>query len=667
MAELYGIKLGLHLESILAEFQAHQTIYGYPKRKIYFGFPGVDFSVDFHDRKAATLLGPASGPHSQMVQNIVLSFLGGGRIMELKTVQILDRLQIPRPCIDVRNVGYNVEWSQEMRLEDSFDEYVTAWVLLKIIEEMEILGVPKGEPFYDTIFDISVGYDLKGIASPRMHKWLTEFKNAEQAIARILDSLPRSFARFKSLDVDPKISNSVTLSTFHGCPGDEIEAIVEHLIREHGFHVIVKMNPTILGYDFVEQTLHRDLGYQDIELDPEAFDHDVSFDEAVAMMKRLEKFAATYHRKVGAKFTNTLVVKNNQKIFTDAVMYLSGAPLHVLAMNAMHRFRTAMGESFHISFSAGITKHNFVEAVLCNMKPITTCTDLLKTGGYTRLFDYLTNLKQAMEEAHCQTIEEFILSQSGEASAGNTARAGAANAERIVSQLIHNPRYHAKMNQKAPPKIDSHLTLFDCITCNKCLPVCPNAANFSIPTGVVRLASTHYRLIDGVFEELRGEDFVLNKANQIANLADFCNECGDCDTYCPEYGGPFIEKPRFFFSEVSYKKHGEYDGFYFPTPYSLKGRLQEQEFLLLYDKDENEYIWQNSEVEIRLTAQDEFLSGRVLGGTTAPTLIDMTPFYIMRALFDGILNAPSTYTSVMLRGGVFEGNGPAKDKSRAII
>ncbi|MFQ5639361.1 MAG: 4Fe-4S dicluster domain-containing protein [bacterium] len=648
MAELYGLNLATHLDSILAEFKAKESIYGYPKRKMYLGFPEVDFSVDFHDRRAETLLGPASGPHSQMVQNIVLAFLGGGRIMELKTVQILDQLEIPRPCIDIRNIGFNVEWSQEMRLEDSFNEYVTAWVLLKIIEEMEILGAPKGAPFYDTIFDVSVGYDLKGIQSPRMHKWLSEFKNAAPAIDRILDSLPSQFAQYKRLHIDSEISNSVTLSTFHGCPGDEIESIVEHLISEHGFHVIVKMNPTVLGYNFVAKTLHDDLGYRELALDPKAFENDVSFDDAVAMMKRLEGFAQKHGVKVGAKFTNTLVVKNNQHVFNDEVMYLSGAPLHVLAMNAMHRFRTEMGDDFHISFSAGITKHNFVDAVLCNMKPVTTCTDLLKEGGYTRLFDYLRRLQDAMHKAGATTLDEFIVSQSTQT---DVFRAGVENAERIVPALIRNPRYHQDRNRKTPPKIDSHLELFDCITCNKCLPVCPNAANFSIPIGEMNIPLTNYRYVDSKFEPVNGHTFVLKKTSQIANLADFCNECGDCDTYCPEYGGPFIEKPRFFFSEQSYEKHRDYDGFYFPTPNSMTGRIGKQEFFLLYDAEKNVYLWRNGEYELTLNAKNELVSGRPVSGAQNAKKIDMKAFYIMRVLFDGIKNNPGDYTSVMLLAG----------------
>lgn len=647
MAELYGINLALHLESILAEFEAKETIYGYPKRKMFLGFPDVDFSVQFHDRRAATLLGPASGPHSQMVQNIVLSFLGGGRIIELKTVQILDRLEIPRPCIYIPNVGYNVEWSQELRLEDSFNEYVTAWVLLKIIEETEILGIPKGDRFYDTVFDISVGYDLKGISSPRMNTWLREFKQADAAIERILDSLPPKFARFRNLKIDPNISNSVTLSTFHGCPANEIEGIVEHLIHEQGFHVIVKMNPTILGYEFVEKTLHEELGYKDIALDPKAFENDVAFDDAVAMMKRLQKFATQHQRNVGAKFTNTLVVKNHESVFKDEVMYLSGAPLHVLAMNAMHRFRTAMGDDLHISFSAGITKHNFVDAVLCNMKPVTTCTDLLKEGGYTRLFDYLTKLKEAMAAASCRRIEEFVAASAGVA---DIHRAGVVNVQRIVPALIENPRYHQTSNVKTPPKIDSHLQLFDCITCYKCLPVCPNAANFSIPTGAVNLQTQNYKYVGERFEVVPAENFILNKVDQIANLADFCNECGDCDTYCPEYGGPFIEKPRFFFSETSYRKFENYDGFYFPMPDSMIGRIQQREYLLMYDDEKKQYLWRNDNVEFLLDSENRFVTGMALNGLRSEVEIDMRPFYIMRTLFDGIRNNPDDYTSVMLRG-----------------
>ncbi|RMH95891.1 MAG: glutamate synthase [Calditrichaeota bacterium] len=651
MAELFGVDLGVHLQAMVSEYSAHQTIYGYPRRKIFQGYEGFDFSVTFHDRQAATPLGPASGPHTQLAQNIVLAFLGGGRIMELKTIQILDRLEIPRPCIDVRNIGFNVEWSQELRLEDSLREYVNAYVLLKLMEELEILGKPKGDPFYHTIFDISVGYDLKGISSPQVTDWLRRIMNAEEEIARALETLPPKYAHLKKVPIDPHIANSATLSTFHGCPRDEIESIVQYLIAELGLHVMVKLNPTLAGYDFVRETLREKLGYRHIELDPKAFEEDLQFDEGVAMMQRLREFARRHGKQVGAKFTNTLVVKNTQKVFKDEVMYLSGAPLHVISMNLMHRFRSAVGADLPVSFSAGIDKFNFPDAVRCHMKPVTVCTDLLKTGGYTRMFDYLKHLRAAMESVGAHTIEEFILRSAPPEARTSAITAGAANAREIVAQLADNPRYHYEKNRKEPPKIDSHLSLFDCITCNKCLPVCPNAANFSLPIGPVEIPTVNYRYRQGDFVAVPDDVFALKQKAQIANLADFCNECGDCDTYCPEHGGPFVQKPRFFFTEASYSQYADGNGFFLPDPHTLKGRIGEREYLLSYNPEKGVYLWQSPEVELLLDADHRLISGmeraQLLDGQT----IDMQPYYIMRMLLDGLLRAADTYPAIMLRQG----------------
>ena len=45
----------------------------------------------------------------------------------------MDELVIPRPCIDMTDEGYNVEWSQELKLEESAHEYVVAWALVHLL------------------------------------------------------------------------------------------------------------------------------------------------------------------------------------------------------------------------------------------------------------------------------------------------------------------------------------------------------------------------------------------------------------------------------------------------------------------------------------------------------------------------------------------------------
>src|SRR6476620_9891366 len=107
------------IQRMRLEFRNQQSIFDLPARRWYIppaqaGSP--DLSVKFHDRVAGNASGPASGPQTQMAQNLALSWLGGGRIMELKTVQVNDELRISRPCIDASNVVYIVEWSQELRV-----------------------------------------------------------------------------------------------------------------------------------------------------------------------------------------------------------------------------------------------------------------------------------------------------------------------------------------------------------------------------------------------------------------------------------------------------------------------------------------------------------------------------------------------------------------------
>ena len=105
------------LRRMLREHERERKIFDLPERKFWQPPSGLDFGVAFHGRPAANPLGPAAGPQDQMAQNIVLAWLAGSRILELKTVQVNDRLVLPRPCIDATNVGYNVEWSQELRLQ----------------------------------------------------------------------------------------------------------------------------------------------------------------------------------------------------------------------------------------------------------------------------------------------------------------------------------------------------------------------------------------------------------------------------------------------------------------------------------------------------------------------------------------------------------------------
>jgi putative selenate reductase len=592
MAELTPVPLGVLVTRLFTELERRQAAFDLPARSFVGSGGGRDLSVSIHGHRASTPFGPAAGPHTQLAQNIVLAWLAGGRVMELKTVQVKDDLVIPRPCIDMQTIGYNVEWSQELRLGQSLEEYVKAAML---IEMLKASGQAPG--FGDTVYDMSVGYDLAGIRSAPVRAFMAGLLDAGPMIERLRREIPAPFARFRDLPFPTRLSDTLTLSTFHGCPPEEIEAIADFLLKEVGLHVIVKLNPTLLGKEALRDLLHRRLGYAALKVPEEAFDKDAQWAQVTGFVDRLGATAARLGRGFGVKFTNTLVVENHRPFFpaTEKWMYLSGPPLHVLAMSLVRRFRQAYGDRYPISFSAGIDATNFPDAVALGLGPVSVCTDLLRAGGYGRGRRYFEALGQRMDAVKARDLETFSLLAYGQAEAAlaqaalPAAAAGACRAalagggdlraaagphwaawvsaarllgtERYVEGLAGDLRYAVGKNSTPPKKVGSTLELFDCLTCDKCIPVCPNDANFSVVVPPVTLPVERLVLSGGRWSAEAFGELELAKPRQIANFADACNECGHCDVLCPEDGGPYAIKPRFFGSAASWRATPARDGF----------------------------------------------------------------------------------------------------------
>lgn len=394
------------------EFERGGKILGIPEEKFYAGCPGSNLSVQYMGRKASTPFGPAAGPHTQLAQNIVAGWLTGARLFELKTVQILEDIRIPRPCIDTETIGFNVEWSQELPLDLSLREYVKAWMLIEMIKQSELFGEEFSRHHAHAIFDLSLGYDFKGIKSKRMSDYIKKLTNAHAVIEELRAEIPDEFAKFKTLEYQPKIVDTITLSTFHGCPPEEIDHIVSYLLTEHRVNVVVKLNPTLLGADDISSLLYDTLGYHDIQLDREAFAHDLRFDQAIDLIGGMYHTASSMDKTLGLKLTNTLVVKNHKRYFADDVMYLSGPPLHVIALHLLEKVRSALGEiqaHIPVSFSAGVDEHNFADVVSLNVAPVTVCTNMLKAPGYAKGRAYLERLCEKMQDVDAINLPDFIM------------------------------------------------------------------------------------------------------------------------------------------------------------------------------------------------------------------------------------------------------------------
>ena len=133
-----------------------------------------------------------------------------------------------RPCIDSADETYNCEWSQELKLEDSFREYLNAWVLLHALAHK--LGLP--DP--GTHFNMSVGYNLEGIQSPRVQAFIAAMRDAGPALHDAVDRVAKVYPAVRDLAIPAELSNHITLSTMHGCPPAEIERIAGYLLTGPG-------------------------------------------------------------------------------------------------------------------------------------------------------------------------------------------------------------------------------------------------------------------------------------------------------------------------------------------------------------------------------------------------------------------------------------------------
>lgn len=605
------------------ELSAHDAIFDLPRAKWWKGTPaGLDFSRAFHGERAANVVGPAAGPHTQLAQNIALSYLAGSRILELKTVQILDELKIPRPCIDATNIGFNVEWSQELRVHQSRDEYAKAALLVAALKRLGAVD----EPY---LLDLSLGYDLAGISSELITGFVRDMLDASSTIDRLLSELPPELASYRDLSINPKLISCVTLSTFHGCPSHEIEKIARYLLESLDLHVVVKLNPTLLGFDTVRELLQDHLGYRELVVRRETFEKDLQWDEALAMIARLREVAQRRGRIFGVKLSNTMVVDNHKSFFTEKEMYLSGQPLHVLATQLLAKLRAALPAEGHpivYSFSAGIDQHNFPLAAAAELCPVTTCTDLLRPGGYARLPKYLDNLAAAMRAANVTDLDGYIAAAGG-------ARAAS---ERLAREALNDPRYRKASNNKVPKKIGSKLELFDCVNCDKCIPVCPNDANFAYDAAPTARTAPTWSFANGSMREGAPMPFQIEETHQLATFVDFCNACGNCDVFCPEDGGPYVMKPHWFGSRASFEAEQRLDGFYLESKDAIAGRLGGRAVRLSIDRETSRARFENDDASLSVLIGSERMVLEAWTLKSAACEVNGALILTLAALLDGV-------------------------------
>lgn len=409
-------------------------------------------------RKLETPIGPAAGPNSQLAQNIAAAYYAGSRFFELKTVQIMDGEELAacvnKPCIKADDEGYNCEWSTELYVPQAQDEYIKAWFLLSVLAKEYGLGAMDGFQF-----NISVGYDLAGIQSPKINTFIENMKDARNteiwnACKTYLLNHVEDFQNLTEKDIESissHICNSVTLSTLHGCPPQEIERIANYLLKEKNMHTFIKCNPTLLGYEFARETMDQ-MGYDYMAFGRFHFEDDLQYEDAVPMLARLGALAKSRELEFGVKITNTFPVDVKAGELPSEEMYMSGKSLYPLSIALAAKLSREFDGKLRISYSGGADAFNMNRVVACGVWPVTVATTILKPGGYQRI----KQIADGLDEMGVKPFEGIVVDALSQ-----------------MAEDARTDRHHVKpAKMPAERKSKDQVPLLNCYTA-PCEDACP--------------------------------------------------------------------------------------------------------------------------------------------------------------------------------------------------
>ena len=448
------MSIGHLMHWIMSEYEQKKSIFGI--EKIVKHENGQ--ALPIYEEKIESPFGPAAGPNSQLAQNIVAAYVAGSRFFELKTVQVMDGADlaacISRPCIIAGDECYNCEWSTELYVPQAFAEYVKAWVACKLIAKEYNLGDPDA-----FVFNMSVGYDLEGIKSPKVDKYINDMIEAKdtEVFKECINWALEHVNEFKNVDeeyirsISSNVSNSITESTLHGCPPAEIERIATYLITEKHLNTFIKCNPTLLGYEYARKRLDG-LGFDYIAFDDHHFVEDLQWADAVPMLHRLYDLCQEKGLEFGVKITNTFPVDVTRNELPSNEMYMAGRALFPLSIHVARLLTDEFHGKLRISYSGGATIENIKELFDAGIWPITMATNILKPGGYQRM---------------SQIADELMECGSERFSGVNVAALAA------IDDGVEAKAMYRKPVKPLPERhVDKKLPLFDCFNA-PCRNGCP--------------------------------------------------------------------------------------------------------------------------------------------------------------------------------------------------
>jgi putative selenate reductase len=209
----------------------------------------------------------------------------------------------------------------------------------------------------------------------------------------------------------------------------------------------------------------------------------------------------------------------------------------------------------------------------------------------------------------------------------------------------------AEVNQTFTPE-SAALEASRCLDCDDvcslCVTVCPNRANHAYTMAPFRLALPVLVQRAGRLVAEGSRPFAVEQLVQTLNIADFCNECGNCSTFCPTAGAPYKDKPRFWIDQEGFREakgdafrmERREDGLF------IEARLGGKPHQLEVGPTETRY--RSGQLSARFHTGTWELTGWEVQGTLAEgTTIDFTPCVTLMVLINAESVIPDLVQAAM--------------------
>ncbi|MFQ3676273.1 MAG: FAD-dependent oxidoreductase, partial [Endomicrobiia bacterium] len=158
------------------------------------------------------------------------------------------------------------------------------------------------------------------------------------------------------------------------------------------------------------------------------------------------------------------------------------------------------------------------------------------------------------------------------------------------------------------------------LLCNICVTVCPNRANQYYETRKQTFSVKKVVVNNNKPQILYDKQFILSQQIQVLSIGDFCNECGNCNTFCPSDNAPYKIKPKIYLTKSEFDTEFNNVFYYSKNEKCLYAKfngnlhsLVKKNKVLLYETNELKIKFSLNLVEIKnLTLKTNFPNNTII-------------------------------------------------------